>query len=45
MAEVTVSLNEQFFDSLLDAIYKNFDAPEFPLARNSPKVQSPQPKS
>jgi hypothetical protein len=41
-AEVTVSLNEQFFDSLLDAIFKNFDAPEFPLAANSPKskVQS-----
>ncbi len=35
-AEVTVSLNEQFFDSLLDAIFKNFDAPEFPLtAKNS----------
>ena len=31
-AEVTVSLNEQFFDALLDAIFKNFDAPEFPLA-------------
>ncbi len=34
-AEVTVSLNEQFFDVLLDAIFKNFDAPEFPLAENS----------
>ncbi len=41
-AEVTVSLNEQFFDALLDAIFKNFDAPEFPLAKNSPesRVQS-----
>ena len=35
-AEVTVSLNEQFFDALLDAIFKNFDAPEFPLARKIP---------
>ncbi|MCY7377388.1 MAG: hypothetical protein LH472_15620 [Pyrinomonadaceae bacterium] len=34
-AEVTVSLNEQFFDALLDAIFKNFDAPEFPLAVES----------
>jgi len=41
-AEVTVSLNERFFDSLLDAMFKNFNAPEFPLARNSPesRVQS-----
>lgn len=36
-AQVTVSLNEQFFDALLDAIFKNFDAPEFPLAENSSK--------
>ncbi len=34
-AEVTVSLNEQFFDALLDAIFKNFDAPQFPLAEKS----------
>ncbi len=39
-AEVTVSLNEQFFDALLDAIFKNFDAPEFPLAENKPEVRS-----
>lgn len=36
-AEVSVALNEQFFDALLDAIFKNFDAPEFPLAQNKPK--------
>lgn len=36
-AEVTVSLNEQFFDSLLDAIFRNFDAPEFPLAATESK--------
>lgn len=39
-AEVTVSLNEQFFDALLDAIFKNFDAPEFPLAENGVKSKS-----
>ena len=44
-AEVTVSLNEQFFDALLDAIFKNFDAPEFPLAENSPKSKVQSPKS
>jgi hypothetical protein len=32
--EVSVALNEQFFDALLDAIFKNFNAPEFPLAKN-----------
>ena len=44
-AEVTLSLNEQFFDALLDAIFKNFDAPEFPLAENSPKSEVRSPKS
>jgi hypothetical protein len=38
-AEVTVGLNEQFFDSLLDAIFKNFNAPEFPLAENNSKFK------
>lgn len=33
-AEVTVSFNEKFFDALLDAIFKNLNAPEFPLAKN-----------
>jgi hypothetical protein len=33
--EVTVSLNEQFFETLLDSMFKNFNAPEFPLAKNS----------
>lgn len=44
-AEVTVSLNEQFFDALLDAIFKNFDAPEFPLAENGSKSKAQSPKS
>jgi hypothetical protein len=44
-AEVSVALNEQFFDALLDAIFKNFNAPEFPLAQSSPKSQVPSLKS
>lgn len=39
-AEVSVALNEQFFDALLDAIFKNFSAPEFPLAKNQSTVES-----
>jgi len=44
-AEVTVSLNEQFFDTLLDAIFKNFTAPEFPLANNGSKFKVQNSKS
>jgi hypothetical protein len=33
-AEVSVSLDERFFDVLLDAVFKNFNEPEFPLAEN-----------
>ena len=32
MAEVTIQLNEQFFDALLDAMFKNANPLEFPLA-------------
>lgn len=32
-AEVTIQLNEQFFDALFDAIFKNSNPPEFPIAR------------
>lgn len=42
-AEVTISLNEQFFDALLDAIFNDSTAPlEFPIALKSAKskVQS-----
>lgn len=42
-AEVTVGLNEQFFDALLDAIFKNFNPPEFPLAANNPKPEIQKP--
>ncbi|HQZ97254.1 MAG TPA: hypothetical protein PLP21_13110 [Pyrinomonadaceae bacterium] len=31
-AEVTISLNEAFFDSLLDSVFQNFDPPEFSMA-------------
>ncbi len=43
-AEVTIQLNEQFFDALLDAVFKSSTPLEFPLASASPKieVQSPQ---
>jgi hypothetical protein len=30
--EVTISLNEAFFDSLLDSVFQNFDPPEFSMA-------------
>ncbi|MDQ6788145.1 MAG: hypothetical protein M3033_15175 [Acidobacteriota bacterium] len=36
-AEVTVSLNEHFFDALLDAIFTNLKTPSFPIAEKSPK--------
>jgi len=39
-AEVTLSLNEQFFDALLEAIFKNLSAPEFPLAKNGSKFKA-----
>lgn len=32
-AEMTISLNEAFFDSLLDSVYQNYDPPEFSIAR------------
>jgi hypothetical protein len=31
-AEVTIQLNEQFFDALLDAIFRHNPPPEFPIA-------------
>jgi hypothetical protein len=31
-AEVVITLNEQFFDALLDAIFKNTTPPEFPIS-------------
>ena len=43
--EVTLQLNEQFFEALLDALFKNMSPPEFPLSSNSPKSQVPSPKT
>lgn len=42
-AEIMIQLNEQFFEGMLDAIFRNADPPEYPLAFLSPKseVQSP----
>ena len=34
-AEVTITLNEQFFDALLDAMFKNTTPPEFPIAQGA----------
>lgn len=34
--EVSISLNEAFFDSLLDAVFQNAPPIEFPIAANSP---------
>ena len=39
--DVTITLNEQFFDALLDAVFQNAGAPEFPLTSQ----QSPAPSS
>lgn len=33
-ADVTISLNEKFFDALLDAVFTNLNNPSFPLAEN-----------
>lgn len=33
-AEITIQLNEQFFDALVEAIFKYSNPPEFPLAMN-----------
>jgi len=44
-AEVTIQLNEQFFEALLDALFKNMNPPEFPLSVESPKSQDPSSKS
>lgn len=32
-AEVTISLNEQFFDTLLDAVFTNLKTPAFPISQ------------
>ena len=32
-AEVAITLNEAFFNALLDSVFTNFDPPEFPIAK------------
>ena len=48
-SEVTISLNEQFFDALIDAIYQNSPPPEFQLSevpsRTEATVNSFAPRS
>ena len=34
--EITITLNEQFFDTLLDAVFQNAGPPEFPLTSQQP---------
>lgn len=43
-AEVTVTLNEQFFNSLLDVIFTRLKAPSYPLSltRSAPNGQVPE---
>ncbi|HEX8249729.1 MAG TPA: hypothetical protein VF599_16240 [Pyrinomonadaceae bacterium] len=43
-AEVIITLNEQFFDALLDAIFKNTTPPEFPIAKTS-RASSLEPRA
>jgi hypothetical protein len=38
-ADVNIQLNEQFFDALLDAVFKNSNPPEFPLSQNDSKLK------
>ena len=40
-SEITISFNEQFFDSLLDAVFQNAGPIEFPIAEN--RGESAQP--
>lgn len=37
-AEITISLDEQFFEALLDAIFRNAGPPEFSIARTEPSI-------
>ncbi len=39
--ELAITLNEPFFDILLDSIFKNFDVPEFSMALGGAKGQRP----
>lgn len=36
--EITIQLNEQFFETLLDALFQNGGSPEFPISKNENKT-------
>ncbi len=38
-ADVTITLNEAFFDSFLDSVYRNFDPPKFNLADDTGRCE------
>ncbi len=40
-SEITISFNEQFFDSLLDAVFQNAGPIEFPIAANNGAASGP----
>lgn len=44
-AEVTIQLSEQFFDALLDAVFKSSTPLEFPLAKNDARLGTQTSKS
>ena len=41
-AEMTIRLNEMFFDALLDSVFQNVEPLEFPLSQNFPRRERPQ---
>lgn len=43
-AEITISLNERFFEALLDALLKGDNPPEFPLAGKVPNSENQLPE-
>ncbi|MBS1795897.1 MAG: hypothetical protein JSS81_18730 [Acidobacteria bacterium] len=44
-AEVSIRLDEPFFDALLDALFKNPNPPEFPLSQTDAKPSAPSPNA
>ena len=40
-ADITINLDEAFFDALLDSVYQNFDPPEFTLGQNFDRESGP----
>jgi len=44
-AEVAISLNERFFDALLDAVFTNLKTPSFPIAQSDSKFKAQSSKT